>query len=65
MKSGGIINKDRAIKAAELTLSSSIEEAIRASREIVADQVRKRVNKNYYNAQAIGVLPLPSTFDIK
>ena len=65
VKSGGIINKDRAIKAAELTLSSSIEEAIRASREIVADQVRERLNKNYFNSQAIGVLPLPSTFDIK
>ena len=65
VKSGGIINKDRAIKAAALTLWMDLDEAIKQSREIIADQARDRVNKKYYNSQAIGVLPLPSTFEIK
>ena len=64
VKAGGIVNKERAIKAAELSLTMSLEEAITKSKLEVEDQVRGRLVEKGLNITNLGVLPLPSPFSL-
>ena len=65
VKTGGIVNMERALRAAELSLTNSIDEALKLSREEIQDQERKVLNKGRLNnGEAIGILPLPSLFKI-
>lgn len=65
VKTGGIVNMERALRAAELSLTNSIEESLKLSREEIQDQERNEVNKGRLNnREAIGVLPLPSLFKL-
>ena len=65
VKTGGIVNMERALRAAELSLTNSIEESLKLSREEIQDQERNEVNKGRLNnREAIGILPLPSLFKL-
>ena len=62
VKSGGIVNKSRALKAAEYSLNHEISEAIKMSREQIDDQERVHVNKSKIFSRDLGIMPLPSLF---
>lgn len=57
--SGGIVNKDRAVRAAQLSRSNSLEAAVRQARAEVRDAVDSRNVR--VNEKDLIVLPLPST----
>jgi subtilisin family serine protease len=58
----GIVNKARAIKAAELSNTMSVEAAIQQSRRAVADESAARWGGKAVSEKDLIVLPLPSTF---
>ena len=64
VKSGGIVNKERAIKAAELSKKMALKEALRQSRVEIEDQQRDGDSDKALNRQYLGVMPLPSTFQL-
>lgn len=58
----GIVNKARAIKAAELSNTMSVEAAIQQSHRVVADESAARWGGKAVSEKDLIVLPLPSTF---
>jgi len=62
VKSGGIVNKERALKAAELSKMIDLSEALKQSRVEIEDQQRDPMMKGEINREYLGVMPLPSLF---
>jgi len=60
--SSGIVNRERAIKAAALSKTMSLESAIQQSRSEVADEPVTSVRARGVSERDLIVLPLPSTF---
>jgi cell wall-associated protease len=60
--SAGIVNKARAIRAAELSKTMTLEAAIRQARRSVADEGTDRWSQRTVSDKDLLVLPLPSTF---
>ncbi len=58
----GIVNKARAIRAAELSRTMSLEAAIKQSRRAVADESVSSWSTRGVSEKDLIVLPLPSTF---
>ena len=65
VKSGGIVNKDRAVLAAKLSNTMTVDEALKQSREDVQDQERPVVNNKNLKLPLgeLNILPLPSLFN--
>ena len=58
----GIVNKDRAVKAAELSNTMSLEAAITIAKRSVADESANVWNTRTVSEKDLLVLPLPSLF---
>jgi subtilisin family serine protease len=61
VKTGGIVNKDRAVIAARLTLTHTVSEAITMSKAKVDDMAPTAIDFRRSADGDIVVLPLPST----
>ncbi|MFM8315117.1 MAG: S8 family serine peptidase [Deltaproteobacteria bacterium] len=60
--SSGIVNRDRAVKAAQLSKQMTVEAAIKQSRRLVADESAAVWGSRRVSEKDLLVLPLPSTF---
>jgi subtilisin family serine protease len=62
VSSGGIVNKMRAFKAADLSLSMSLEDAILASKENIKDVAYTKIANVEFDDSDVVVAPLPAFF---
>ncbi len=60
--SSGIVNRERAVKAAQLSKQMTVEAAIKQSRRLVADESAAVWGSRRVSEKDLLVLPLPSTF---
>lgn len=63
VSTSGVVNKERAFKAAELSLSMSVEEAISESRILINDIPAKEIGPVSTQFEKGMVLPLPTLFN--